>query len=63
MTYDEYKKLRSFFKNNILKGAKEERVCPFKVFDLLIEEWINVKCEYKNVDAYLKELKQMGFDY
>ena len=60
MTYDEYKKLRSFFKNNILKGVKKENVCPFQVFDTLVKEWMIDKSEYKNIDTYLKFVEANG---
>ena len=62
ITYVEYKKLRKFFKANIMDYVREENLCPFKTFDNMLEEWFNVKDNYKNVEAYLKDLKENGID-
>lgn len=62
MTYDEYKQLARFFNNEVLDYVKEEEGCVFTSFNDFLEEWYNVKDEYKNVDAYLKDVEISGVD-
>lgn len=60
MTYNDYKKIREYFWQNHYELSIDDGVCPFKEFDNLVDEWYNVQDEYKNVDAWIKDLEVVG---
>ena len=64
MTYNEFKKLKKFFYENLHEElCDRDEDCPSEALCELFEEWFNVKSEYKNVDAYIAEQIKMGFPY
>ena len=60
MTYNDYKKIREYFWQNLYELSLLDGVCPFKEFDNLVDEWYNVQDEYQNVDAWIKDLVVVG---
>jgi hypothetical protein len=63
MTYDEFKKLKQYFYNNLHEELYDrDNGCPSEGLCELVEEWYNVRDEYKNVDVYIEELIKIGFD-
>lgn len=63
MTYDEFKKLKKFFYENLHEElCDRDEDCPSEVLCEMFEEWFNVRDEYANIDAYLKEVLENGFD-
>jgi hypothetical protein len=63
MTYDEFKKLKQYFYNNLHEELYDrDNGCPSEGLCELVEEWFNVKSEYSSIDSYIKELTEIGFD-
>jgi len=63
MTYDEFKKLKKYFYENVHEQLYDRDVgCPSEGLCELIEEWCNVRDEYKSIDLYIEDLGKIGFD-
>ena len=63
MTYDEFKKLKKYFYENLHEElCDRDEDCPSEALCELFEEWINVKNEYASIDFYIDELIENGFD-
>ena len=63
MTYNEFKKLKKFFYDNLQEEiCQRDNGCTTEGMCELFEEWFNVKSEYSSIDSYIKELTEIGFD-